>query len=64
MARLHRVRDELGLGDSVRFDHRVFPLELVNGRPTPRSTLDAEIPVAGALAPGGRFGRQENRRIP
>jgi predicted DsbA family dithiol-disulfide isomerase len=46
------VRDELGLGDSVRFDHRAFPLELVNGRPTPRSTLDAEIPVAGALEPG------------
>ncbi len=52
VARLHRVRDELGLVDSVRLDHRAFPLELVNGRPTPRSTLDAEIPVAGALEPG------------
>lgn len=52
VARLHRVRDELGLTDSVGLDHRVFPLELVNGQPTPRSTLDAEIPVAGTLEPG------------
>lgn len=32
-------------------DHRVFPLELINERPTPKLTLDAEIPVAGALVP-------------
>ncbi len=52
VARLHRVRDELGLADAVEFDHRVFPLELVNERPTPRATLGAEIPVAGTLEPG------------
>jgi len=46
------VRDELGLTDKVSFDHRFFPLELVNGRPTPRSILDAEIPVAATLEPG------------
>ena len=51
VARLHRVRDELGLTDQVRFDHRVFPLELMNEGPTPRTILDAEIPVAGALEP-------------
>ena len=34
---------------SIPLDHRAFPLELVNERPTPKLTLDAEIPVAGAL---------------
>jgi predicted DsbA family dithiol-disulfide isomerase len=32
-------------------DHRAFPLELVNGRCTPRRILSAEVPVVGALAP-------------
>lgn len=52
VARLHRVRDELGLSERVRFDHRAFPLELFNDRPTPKLVLDAEIPVAGGLEPG------------
>lgn len=51
VSRLHRVRAELGLEDEVRFDHRAFPLEVFNERPTPRRILDAEIPVAGALEP-------------
>ncbi|MDQ3679040.1 MAG: DsbA family protein [Actinomycetota bacterium] len=51
VARLHRVRDELGLANQVRFDHRVFPLELINEGPTARSTLDAEVAVVGALEP-------------
>lgn len=38
-------------GIPFAIDHRVFPLELVNERPTPKLTLDAEIPVAGALVP-------------
>lgn len=38
-------------GVSIPLDHRAFPLELVNERPTPKLTLDAEIPVAGALVP-------------
>ncbi|MGQ0520830.1 MAG: DsbA family oxidoreductase [Actinomycetota bacterium] len=52
VARLHRVRQELGLVDDVVLDHRAFPLEVINGRPTPKLVLDAEIPVAGALEPG------------
>lgn len=51
VARLHRVRAELGLEGQVEFDHRAFPLEVFNERPTPRKVLDAEIPVAGALEP-------------
>jgi predicted DsbA family dithiol-disulfide isomerase len=36
-------------GVAIPIDHRAFPLELVNERPTPKLTLEAEIPVAGAL---------------
>lgn len=52
VARLHRFRAELGLEDEVQFDHRVFALELLNERPTPKRILDAEVPVAGGLEPG------------
>lgn len=51
VARLHRVRHELGLAGRVRFHHRAFPLELVNERPTPKRILDAEVPVAGGIEP-------------
>ncbi len=51
VARLHRVRAELGLVDDVVFDHRAFPLELLNERATPKRILDAEVPVTGALEP-------------
>jgi predicted DsbA family dithiol-disulfide isomerase len=51
VARLHRARTRLGLDGRVVFDHRTFPLELFNERPTPKLTLDAEIPVAGGLEP-------------
>lgn len=52
VARLHRVRAELDLVDDVVLDHRAFPLELVNERPTPKPTLDAEIRVTGGMEPG------------
>jgi predicted DsbA family dithiol-disulfide isomerase len=52
VARLHRVREELGLTEEVVLDHQAFPLEVLNGRPTPKLILDAEVPVAGALEPG------------
>lgn len=42
VSRLHRIRRELDLDDAVRFDHRAFPLELFNERPTPKLHLDAE----------------------
>jgi len=41
--RLHVVRAELGLTDAVRFDHRAFPLELLNGAPSPRPGTDSEV---------------------
>jgi predicted DsbA family dithiol-disulfide isomerase len=49
--RLHEARTQLSLDDSVRFDIRAFPLEFFNKQPTPKLTLDAEIAVAGTLAP-------------
>src|SRR5436305_1987660 len=49
--RLLAARRRLGLDGRVALDHRAFPLELFNRRPTPKRTLDAEIPVAGALDP-------------
>ena len=49
--RLHEARRRAGREAEVRLDLRSFPLELVNGRPTPKPVLEAEIPVVGALAP-------------
>ena len=49
--RLHQARRALDLDGAVLFDHRAFVLEVANSRATPKRTLDAEIPVAGALAP-------------
>jgi predicted DsbA family dithiol-disulfide isomerase len=49
--RLWDARRRLGLDDAVRFDHRVFPLELFNAQPTPRNELDPEMPVCASLAP-------------
>ena len=42
-------------GIPFELDHRCFPLELINERPTPKLTLDAEIPVVGALEPDFGF---------
>jgi len=50
--RLHEARRVLDLEGAVRFDHRAFVLEVANAEATPKATLDAEMPVAGALAPG------------
>ena len=61
VARLHRVRDELGLTEAVRLDHRAYPLELLNERSTPKLTLDAEVPVAGALEPGAGWQMWQRR---
>jgi predicted DsbA family dithiol-disulfide isomerase len=49
--RFHETRERLGLHGAVRLDPRAFPLEVFNSRPTPKRILDAEIPVAGELAP-------------
>ena len=55
VSRLVRTRRDLGLDERVQFDHRAFPLELVNERPTPKPTLDAEIPVVARLEPDFGF---------
>ena len=49
--RWHETRSRLGLDGEISLHHSFFPVELFNERPTPKRTLDAEIPVAGALAP-------------
>jgi predicted DsbA family dithiol-disulfide isomerase len=49
--RLLATRHRLGLDARVTLDHRPFPLELMNGQPTPKRTLDAEVPVVGGLDP-------------
>ncbi len=50
--RLLSARDRAGLtaADMV-LDHRPFPLEIANVRPTPWRVLAAEIPVVGGLDP-------------
>jgi predicted DsbA family dithiol-disulfide isomerase len=50
--RITEARARLNLAGQVWIDHRAFPLELVNRRPTPRALLDSEIPVVGAHAEG------------
>jgi predicted DsbA family dithiol-disulfide isomerase len=47
--RLHEARARLRLDDQVRFDHRAFALELANERPTPKLTLESEVPVTSGL---------------
>ena len=49
--RMWVTRERLGLYDKVTFDHRAFPLEIFNERPTPKWILEAEVPVAGGLEP-------------
>ncbi|HEU0129440.1 MAG TPA: DsbA family protein [Mycobacteriales bacterium] len=44
-------RAALGLEEAVRLDHRCFPLELVNERPTPRAVVDAEVEALAPLVP-------------
>src|SRR5687768_6988867 len=49
--RIHEPRARTGLDGAVVLDVHAFPRELVNGKPTPKKILDAEIPVTGALEP-------------
>jgi predicted DsbA family dithiol-disulfide isomerase len=64
--RLVAARHRLGMDGRVVVDHRAFPLEVLNGRPTPRHILDAEIPVAGGLEPdaGWQIWRDDPHRYP
>ncbi|MFN2569394.1 MAG: DsbA family protein [Candidatus Dormibacteria bacterium] len=50
--RLLAARSRLGMDGRVLLDHRAFPLELVNRRPTPKRVIEAELPVAAGCEPG------------
>jgi predicted DsbA family dithiol-disulfide isomerase len=56
--RLWAAREKAGLTDQVTFDHRPFPLEVVNSRCTPRKVLEAEVPVVAGHDPEGGAGWQ------
>jgi predicted DsbA family dithiol-disulfide isomerase len=47
--RLVRERDRRGL--DLMIDLRAYPLELVNGRPTPRAEIDGDIAALAAMEP-------------
>ncbi|MGH4013790.1 MAG: DsbA family oxidoreductase [Pseudonocardiaceae bacterium] len=49
--RLHTTRHKLGLDGIVSFDHRAFPLELLNGASSPRAGTDSEVAAIGRLDP-------------
>lgn len=49
--RLHRAISDRGVEHEIRIDHRAFPLELVNDRPTPKHILDVETPTCADLEP-------------
>ena len=49
--RLHTTRHKLGLDTTVSFDHRAFPLELINGVSSPRPGTDSEVAAIGRLDP-------------
>ncbi|MGV0743952.1 DsbA family oxidoreductase [Mycolicibacterium sp. XJ870] len=47
---LHVLRSEADrLGAGVLIDHRAFPLELFNRRPTPKPVIDVEVSAIAAL---------------
>ncbi len=49
--RLHTTRHRLGLDTTVSFDHRAYPLELLNGSSSPRAGTDSEVAAIGRLDP-------------
>lgn len=53
--RLHTARARLGLAARVGIDVRVFPLELVNERPTPFAGVQSEISAMRQLTPDAGF---------
>ncbi|MER8182939.1 DsbA family protein [Kitasatospora sp. NPDC094015] len=49
--RMHSARTRLGLDGKVWFDHRAFPLELLNNAPSPRPGTDSEVARNASLEP-------------
>jgi predicted DsbA family dithiol-disulfide isomerase len=64
--RLHLARERVGLIDQVSLDHRAFPLELINERPTPRLTLEKEVRAIEEIEPdlGWTYWDEEEYRHP
>ncbi|MEU5197785.1 hypothetical protein AB0G86_27715 [Streptomyces scabiei] len=64
--RLWRVRAELDLAGTVRFDHRAVLLEVVNRGTLPKPVIDAEISVAAEMEPdaGWRLWTEPDWRWP
>jgi predicted DsbA family dithiol-disulfide isomerase len=49
---LHTLRAAAaGRGQDLRIDHRAFPLELLNGQPTPKFIVEPEVVTIGAHRP-------------
>lgn len=48
--RLVSTRARLGLDDTIAIDHRCFPLEFVNGTPTPHAPLEQAARACAELA--------------
>lgn len=49
--RLERSRRQRGIDRELTIDHRCFPIELFEGRPTPRHLAEVEVPVCSRLEP-------------
>jgi predicted DsbA family dithiol-disulfide isomerase len=54
LLRFYRSRTKLGLDDTVRVEHRSFPLELFDG-PHPRRGTDTEAVGLGRIEPEAQF---------
>jgi len=57
---LHRLRDALGRSgadDTVVIAHRAFPLEVLNGRPTPFDAFDRAVAMGRSIAPDAGWER-------
>lgn len=49
---LHHLRGAISAAEApLRIDHRAFPLELFNARPTPKGVLDPEVAAVAGLEP-------------
>lgn len=64
--RLLATRRRMGLESRVSVDHRAFPLEVYNRRPTPKRILDAEVAVVAGLEPdaGWEMWQDEEQAYP
>lgn len=61
IARMHAARTKLGLEKEVRFDHRAFPLELLNNASSPRTGTDSEVARMAILEPDAGWQLWQNK---